>query len=165
MVAHGFCFSAVIRLSGIEWLLSAGLILAMVFSSGLILLDFPSRNSDFFLQADDSAAALTEAAEERDVYLCIPGDAALNSRLHHRIYFELLDDGFRVKNFFPEADITGHSPESFLNLLQEQNYDYVMLTSVDEEILSRFSNLFPDATLTDTNLIYQVTDSGLIRIR
>ena len=151
-------------------LLCVGLLIAVVFSAGLILLDFPSRQSDFCLQADASAAAITEVVEAgEDVYLCIPGNGGNNSRLHHRIYFELLDEQIRVKNFFPEAEITredyGFTDDSFLNLLTEQGYDYVMLIGTDEAILDRFPELFADATLEDTNLIYQVTPTGLTRIR
>ena len=59
----------------------------------------------------------------------------------------------------------GYTPDSFLELLQAQNYDYVMLTYMDETLLAQFGDLFPGAALEECNLIYQVTDSGLIRIR
>ena len=40
-----------------------------------------------------------------------------------------------------------------------------MLTYMDEALLAQFGDLFPGAALEECNLIYQVTDSGLIRIR
>lgn len=153
-------------------LLLGGMILAMVFSAVLILFDFPSKQSDFYVQAEDSAAVLTDVIETpADVYLCIPSTEDNFSRLHHRIYFNLLDDGIRIKNFYTEVDITdpsfGFTDETFLDHLIEKDYDYVMLTGVEDVLLDHFPELFSDASLEDTNLIYQVDAAArqLIRIR
>jgi hypothetical protein len=148
------------------------LILAMVFSSVLILFDFPSRQSHFYTQAESSAAALTETIHEpADVYLCIPETEGEFSRIHQRIYFNVLDDGIRIKNFYPESVITNpkydFTGDSFLEHLVSNGYDYVMILAADEALLKQFYSLFPDASMEDTNLIYKVdSDSNqLIRIR
>lgn len=147
-------------------------VIAMVFASVLILFDFPSRQDDFCVQASRTAGILAETVEEgADVYLCIPGNAQDTARLHHRTYFELIDDGIRVKNYFDAADITdtgmGYTSETFLDVLISQGYDYVMLTSLDDAIVSQFPELFADASVEDTHLLYKVDAQfrQLIRIQ
>lgn len=144
---------------------------AVVFAFVVIMFDFPSKQQSLNFQAEASVEALEEAipVSSADVYLCIPSNDDAYARRHHLIYFDLLDSSIRIKNYFSVAKITdpelGYTPDSFLELLQAQDYDYVMLTYMDEALLAQFGDLFPGAAPEECNLIYQVTDSGLIRIR
>ena len=146
------------------------MVIAVVFATVIVLLDFPSKQQPINVQAAESAEVLADTIPDAraDVYLCIPSNNGAYAKLHHQIYFDLLDECIRIKNYFPSAIITdpsfGYTCDNFLEMLRSQDYDYVMLTSVDEEILALFGELFADAALEDTNLIYQVTPNGLVRV-
>lgn len=108
-----------------------------------------------------------EGGEYTDVYLVIPGDDENNYRLHHRIYFELIDDGVRVKNYFDERDITapelGYNADLFMDHLVEKEYEYVVLTWTDEDLAATFGELFPNS---GTNTVYKIDPEArrLVRI-
>lgn len=108
-----------------------------------------------------------EDGEYTDVYLVIPGEDENNYRLHHRIYFELIDDGIRVKNYFDERDITvpelGYDADSFMDHLIREGYDYVVLVWSSDQLDAQFGSLFQAG---GTNTVYKVSpeDCSLVPI-
>ena len=99
----------------------------------------------------------TQDGPYTDVYLVIPGIDDSAYRLHHRIYFELIDDMVRVRNHFYTQDITspelGYDPDSFMTCLMTEGYEYVVVAWTNDELLDRFGTLFPNK---GTDLIYKV---------
>ena len=126
-----------------------------------------------YVSARKTAAAVCasvppfEDGEYTDVYLVIPGEDENNYRLHHRIYFELIDDGIRVKNYFDERDITvpklGYDADSFMDHLIREGYDYVVLAWSSDQLDAQFGSLFQAG---GTNTVYKVSpeDCSLVPI-
>lgn len=149
------------------------LLISIIFSSFVILFDTPTKNMIVDTKALTSVEILTNNISDFpcDVYLCMPESEDDHHQLHHRIYYELLDDGIRVKNYFTDSVITDpyyqYTSTSLLDKLIKEEYNYVMLTSVDAPLLKQFPELFMDATLEDTNLLYRIDSENhkLIRIQ
>lgn len=90
-----------------------------------------------------------------DVYVLISNDPRGNSKLHHRIYYELLGTSACVRNFWNDVNIVGGeaSPETWTleeiasiaeklgNKLSANGYDYVYVAVENDfaaQVLAQF---------------------------
>ena len=150
-------------LHGILKLGKVALIASLILGIALTMLNREHAGASLYVSARNTADAVSAAVpswEEgtyTDVYLVIPGEDRDNYRLHHRIYFELIDDGIRVKSQFDEMNISapelGYTPDSFMEHLTREGFDYVVLTWTDDDLSAEFGTLFPDQ---GNNLIYKI---------
>lgn len=99
-------------------------------------------------------------ADLTDVFLLYPGSAQEKSQYHHRTYFELIDDGIRIKNFYTEVNITSEdmalSPGEFIDMLTAEDYDYVALRTADERLVTEFGELFEGLTVGEEYVVFRV---------
>jgi len=147
---------------------------AVLLTAALLALSVPTIQG--FWQYDggvywdaEQAAELVEDnidstdGEIADIWLVIGGDAWENSLLHHRVYFDLVGTGARIKTYILQTNITqsgqGYTPDTFLAALQSGGYDYVLLLYGDDELQEEFGSLFPELEpyMTDF-LLYKVDD-------
>jgi len=116
--------------------------------------------------AETAAGLVTQNAEAdggetADVWLVIGGDAWENSLLHHRIYFDLVGSGARIKTYILDANITqsgnAYTETSFLQALADGGYAYVLVVYGDDELAGEFGDLFPELVPYETDfLLYKV---------
>jgi hypothetical protein len=103
----------------------------------------------------------TDTGEIADVWLVIGGDAWENSLLHHRVYFDLVGSGARIKTYILDANITqsgnAYTEDSFLSALSDGGYEYVLVVYGDDELAEEFGGLFPELIPYETDfLLYRV---------
>lgn len=136
------------------------LILAMAFALVMIFLDRHSIQDPVYVQAEEMSEKLTASTQKQglwtDVYMVMPAP----DLSHHRTYFNLIDDGIRIRNFFDTVNITssgcGYTPDSFLAHLTAEGYDYVLISRADKLLVEEFASLFPEAETGDVRLLYRV---------
>ena len=113
-----------------------------------------SKIADTLLQSVETGDGFT------DVYLCMPGRYKINERLHHLVYYELIEKRVRIKNFYTRTNITStgnaYSPDEFIDLLIENDYEYVMFSGISEKIYNEFGVILGSIAVGDQNLIYRV---------
>ena len=166
----GSAFHKLFRSAGA--VLRLGMILCMVFSTLLILFFQPSKKEAFYVNSKASADIVSQYVEaDSRIYLCM-GDASADSILiQHRLYFELLDEGIYIPNYLESIDITNtgmdYTCDEFIRHLADNGYDYVLLTGLNDSLISDFQPIFGDITMEETNLIYRfdAANQQLIRIR
>ena len=101
----------------------------------------------------------------------MPGNPRPNTRTHLYAYFSLIDDRIRVRNYSKETNITstglGFTPERFLDELIQKDYEYVMFTRIDENLLNEFQTILGDAAEGENDVVYRVNKEGrsLERVR
>ena len=147
-------------------LLAAALLALSVFT----VRDFWQYDGGVTEDAAQAAALVeqdTDAAENEiaDVWLLIGGDAWENSLLHHRIYFDLIGSGAWVRTYILEANITqsglAYTQSTFLSLLGEEGYAYVLVVYGDDELAEEFGDLFPQLVPYETDfLLYRVESAN-----
>ncbi len=134
----------------------------LIFFTLLTLADRYALPDSVLRQAQQTAQVATEQipAEDEDyvnLFLCVPGEEGYDPYLHHRVYFELIDDGLRVLNYYDNtnlaSDSLGYTAESLLDYLINNGYDYLLLAWSTPELQERFPALFPES---GENLIYRV---------
>lgn len=148
---------------GTACLLAAALIALSAFTVG----GFWQYDGGVAGDAAEAAALVQRDADApedgiADVWLLIGGDAWENSLLHHRIYFDLIGTNARIKTYILEANVTqsglGYTPESFLALLGEEGYGYVLVVYGDGELADEFGGPFPQLVPYETDfLLYKVS--------
>jgi len=158
--------------SGVRHIARFVVLATILMSTIMILADRETPDDPVYVTARETADAAVNTIHTAntdgytDLYLCIPGENPDNYRLHHRIYFELIDDGIRVLNYFDERDITSpeldYTPESFVTHLLDKGYDYVLLTWNDDTLKERFGTLFPEE---GSNILYKVDRETLTLVR
>lgn len=140
------------------------LILAMAFALVMIFMDRHSIQDPVYVQAEEMSEKLTASTQKQepwtDVYMVMPEP----DMSHHRTYFNLIDDGIRIRNFYDTVNITssglGCTADGFLAQLIEEGYDYVLISRADELLTAEFASLFPEAKAGDTNLLYKVDEAN-----
>ena len=110
--------------------------------------------------ADALVKAVDTGDQPTDVFLYISGYMKGHERLHHRTYFELIDEQIRIKNFYTETNITseglGYTPEQFIDELINTDYEYVMFSRIDETLFDEFQNILGESSTGETNVVYRV---------
>ena len=142
-----------------------GLILiGLVFNTALILLDFPDKNKGTYEKSHSAAQFLKSNISQpqedfADVYMVIPYDSETDTKLHHLVYLDLLDDHIFIRNYQLEVDITTgylcYTPEEFLQILKNDGYEYVYIPQMSEMLHAEFASLFSDTEVTDSQLLYR----------
>ena len=151
-----------------------GFTIASVTYISMFLSKEKKTDSDY-IRGGEIADILIRVAGENDgltdVYLCMPGNPGPNTRTHLYAYFSLIDDRIRVRNYSKETNITstglGFTPERFLDELIQKDYEYVMFTRIDENLLNEFQTILGDAAEGENDVVYRVNKEGrsLERVR
>ncbi|MEX1377738.1 MAG: hypothetical protein AB1Z23_09760 [Eubacteriales bacterium] len=143
----------------------------LVIISILLIKGFRKFDGGIYEQADEISEQIVEASsvdnydEVINVYFVSQGIKADDSLLHHRIYFNLIDDKILIKNFYNKVNITKYginiTADEFASLLVSEHYDYVYLLNSNEEFTNSFSSIFGANLSSDTkNRIYRVDVKG-----
>lgn len=121
--------------------------------------------------------AKMEEAPYSDYYLLIAEEQANNSRIHHRIYFDLIGSYARIHNFWSEANITGsdhpmHWTDAEITDIAEkwgeyiiaEGYEYVCVVILDDYATSILEKLGVEHP--EMGDIYEIVrdESGYVRL-
>jgi hypothetical protein len=156
------------NLTSFEKLLVAVFSVLIVIFSAYTIHNFRKVEAPIYEPAQVAAENLADNISENrtpehisNIYLLIGGDTLSNSLLHHRIYFDLIDKNIRIKNFYTETDITqdglGYTPKRFLELLKDQEFEYVYILNADNGIMNEFNDIFPSLAADQSkSFLYRV---------
>ena len=143
-------------------LVSAALVLLSVFTIG----DFWKYDGGVYEDAATAAALVEDNLDPQedgvaDVWLLIGGDPWESSLLHHRVYFDLVGSGARIKTYILQTNITSggqyYTPQTFLAALAADGIDYVLVLYGDDTLFEEFGSLFPELIPYETDfLLYRV---------
>lgn len=122
-----------------------------------------SRNREADQAAMDIQAAVEQDLEEPStgwVYLVIAGDEWENSRLHHRIFFDLISERINIRNGLAQTRVAlpdlPNPTEVWAQELKD-GYDYVYLLSVEDALIPIFAELSQDPAMP--GCLYRVCDA------
>ncbi|MEX1377739.1 MAG: hypothetical protein AB1Z23_09765 [Eubacteriales bacterium] len=142
----------------------AGTLCIIIISSLLLTQSIlKQRDRGVFEPSAEIEAQLSEAINNNDnedtvnVYLVSQGTPVNESLLHHRIYFNLIDEHIMIKNFYIEININPVEQQDFINRLVDGNYKYIFLIDSHQIFVDNYGGLFgPELTVESTNQIYSV---------
>lgn len=88
------------------------------------------------------------------------------SLIHHRVYFDLIDDKIAIKNFYDIMVIRHYDAPEFLDILKSGGYDYVYVLGSNKLTAEKYSQVFGEGFTKDTaEQMYKVVeDNGEIKL-
>ena len=112
---------------------TVGLVIAFSFSYNLPYMDYAPAE-DVVSSGMHHVAQITWQLPQREddetIHLFVVQDSVSGSN-HHQIYFRLMEDNVRVKNYFPQVrpEQNYATAPAWLEYLQAEGYHYVYLES------------------------------------
>ena len=145
---------------------TVGLVIAFSFSYNLPYMDYAPAE-DVVSSGMHHVAQITWQLPQREddetIHLFVVQDSVSGSN-HHQIYFRLMEDNVRVKNYFPQVrpEQNYATAPAWLEYLQAEGYHYVYLESFTPAFEERMGSLF-GGEAPENYRLYTITPSGFVK--
>lgn len=121
----------------------------LLLASFLIINNFRKYDSGIYAEASQIEEQLVSHVigtdeEMQNVFYITQEDVGSQAILHHRLYFNLIDDNIRIANFYSEINVLNLTYNEFIDLLANMDIDYIYVHDSCQEFVDIFGSLFSD---------------------
>ena len=156
--------------------------IVLLFVAIILLLNYRKRQyPDKYMEMGEayvsqwtSAVKKHESGDVADCYLLLGGDTLSNSQAHETIYYQSIGSGLRIMNiwcdrYYNEAvtevnDDVNSLAMAFRDNLAENNYEYVLIGLMDDDMARVFKILDDKLILKDGMVLRVIQDEDPLKV-